>query len=249
MDGSEYVTVSLTSVSQSLQPGETYVVGVKMSLALGWHIYWKNPGDAGEPPSLKWTLPEGFKVYKTYWPVPHRIDAGGVISYGYEGDPTLLVQLSVPSTYKAGTKVPYKLDIGFLVCNELCLPGSASLSGDLSAITAKQDPVALRKSLPTLAPGDNFTLVQKDGTATLAFEVQNLDAKNIKSVYFFSAQSPVIDHAAPQKWRLDGTKLIVEAKVSKYAQAQIKKPEGVLVIVLTDRTLAIEYFNANSGGT
>ena len=27
-------------------------------LEKGWHIYWVNPGDSGEPPKIQWQLPE-----------------------------------------------------------------------------------------------------------------------------------------------------------------------------------------------
>ena len=33
--------------------------GLYFKLEPGWHIYWKNPGDAGEPPHIQWTLPAG----------------------------------------------------------------------------------------------------------------------------------------------------------------------------------------------
>ena len=29
------------------------------SLEPGWHVYWQNPGDSGEPPQIHWALPEG----------------------------------------------------------------------------------------------------------------------------------------------------------------------------------------------
>src|SRR5215469_1213783 len=35
------------------------LLGVHFTLEKGWHIYWINPGDSGQPPSFKWILPPG----------------------------------------------------------------------------------------------------------------------------------------------------------------------------------------------
>ena len=29
--------------------------GLYFKLEPGWHVYWKNPGDAGEAPQIKWS--------------------------------------------------------------------------------------------------------------------------------------------------------------------------------------------------
>jgi DsbC/DsbD-like thiol-disulfide interchange protein len=31
-------------------------LGLYFKLEPGWHIYWKNAGDSGEPPRARWTL-------------------------------------------------------------------------------------------------------------------------------------------------------------------------------------------------
>ena len=35
------------------------LAGLYFKLEPGWHVYWQNAGDAGEPPGINWTLPEG----------------------------------------------------------------------------------------------------------------------------------------------------------------------------------------------
>src|SRR5689334_8947835 len=37
-------------------------VGLLFDLEPGWHVYWTNAGDSGEPPTMKWTLPAGVTV-------------------------------------------------------------------------------------------------------------------------------------------------------------------------------------------
>ena len=54
------VRIELVSEVQSIAPGETFWVGLRQRIAPGWHTYWMNPGDSGEPPRIEWTLPAGF---------------------------------------------------------------------------------------------------------------------------------------------------------------------------------------------
>src|SRR4029077_9580140 len=35
--------------AQSIAPGERFWVGLRQQIAPGWHTYWMNPGDSGEP--------------------------------------------------------------------------------------------------------------------------------------------------------------------------------------------------------
>ena len=52
-----HVHVQLISPEAQLHPGAANDAGLYFKLEPGWHVYWKNPGDAGEPPHIKWTLP------------------------------------------------------------------------------------------------------------------------------------------------------------------------------------------------
>src|SRR5262245_57136879 len=57
-----HVQVELLADARSVQPGRTVGVGVRFSPDPGWHVYWRNPGDSGEPPSIAWTVPPRFDV-------------------------------------------------------------------------------------------------------------------------------------------------------------------------------------------
>ncbi|MGA8222114.1 MAG: hypothetical protein WB780_10720 [Candidatus Acidiferrales bacterium] len=44
------------------RPGHPLWVGALFQLDPGWHIYWQNPGDSGEPPKFQWKLPPNFRA-------------------------------------------------------------------------------------------------------------------------------------------------------------------------------------------
>ena len=80
-----HAKVSVVAESNSLQAGQSAWVGVLFDIEKGWHIYWVNPGDAGEAPKIQWHLPAGFQAGEIRWPAPERLPASTVIDYGYEG--------------------------------------------------------------------------------------------------------------------------------------------------------------------
>ena len=66
-------TVSLVSDTDAVAPGTPFRVGLHVRLAPGWHTYWENPGDAGAPAELEWTLPPDAVASAIDWPMPQRM--------------------------------------------------------------------------------------------------------------------------------------------------------------------------------
>ena len=127
----QHAHLSLISEQQaSITPGSHWI-GVRFQLDPGWHIYWTNPGDSGEPPKLAWQLPTGFQAGDLQFPIPHRIQDHGLTDYGYEGDVVLLSKLTV-SAGAASNKAEIGADVRYLVCREVCLPGKDHVSLSLS---------------------------------------------------------------------------------------------------------------------
>src|SRR3974390_1751286 len=67
----QHVHVQLIAPDGQLRPGSNSA-GLYFKLEPVWHVYWKNPGDAGEPPHVKWTLPAGITAGPLQFPVPKR---------------------------------------------------------------------------------------------------------------------------------------------------------------------------------
>src|SRR5215467_1362406 len=83
-NGNDLVKAELLADVGAIEPGKPFTVGVLFKIAPGWHVYWKNAGDAGTPAEVKFDLPTGFRVTETQYPVPERIEAASdIIEYGY----------------------------------------------------------------------------------------------------------------------------------------------------------------------
>ena len=79
----EHTTLSLISEQDAIVRGKQLWIGIRFDLQYGWHTYWTNPGDSGEPPRIEWQLPTGFQVSDIQWPHPERLALASLADYGY----------------------------------------------------------------------------------------------------------------------------------------------------------------------
>src|SRR5271156_1340 len=86
-------TVALIAEDQWVAPGHTIRVGIHFELENGWHIYWVNPGDSGEPPRVQWQLPAGLTAGEMQWPTPRRLGTATIVDFGYEDSVMLVVPM------------------------------------------------------------------------------------------------------------------------------------------------------------
>src|SRR5208337_2359168 len=109
-------TVDLIAEQSSVQPTRPFWVGLHFQLEKGWHIYWTNPGDSGEPPRVKWDLPAGFQAGSLLWPIPRRIEDHSLIDYGYQNEVLLPVEIRPPASLGMGSDVQLSATVNWLVC-------------------------------------------------------------------------------------------------------------------------------------
>ena len=126
-EGRELVRATLVADVTAVVPGKPFTVGARLEMVPNWHTYWKFPGDAGIPTEIKWTLPDGWKVGEIQWPIPLRlVEPGDIQIYGYH-DEVLLLQQVIPPASLTGATVELPAEVSWLVCEKICIPGSAKL--------------------------------------------------------------------------------------------------------------------------
>jgi DsbC/DsbD-like thiol-disulfide interchange protein len=136
----QHLTVELLPLDGSIQPGGTSLIGLHFTLDKGWHVYWVNAGDSGEPPSVKWTLPPGITVGPMQFPAPRRLPLGPLMDFGYEDEVLFPMALSADSTLKVPSTTQLSAHVNWLVCREVCIPGKADLAVPLQ-IASQKGPV------------------------------------------------------------------------------------------------------------
>ena len=136
--GKQLVRAELLADTNAVVPGKRFTVGLLLQMAPGWHTYWKFSGDAGLPTELKWKLPPGWKTGEIQWPIPLKtIDPGDIETYGYENEVLLMQEITPPSKLDGLSGKP-STEANWLVCEKICIPGSATLQLDLPVASTNQ---------------------------------------------------------------------------------------------------------------
>ncbi|MBV9753789.1 MAG: thioredoxin family protein [Hyphomicrobiales bacterium] len=211
-----HAVVTLVSETDAVEPGKPFRLGLHFALAEGWHIYWINPGEAGEPPRIDLTLPEGATASSFSWPAPLRIPEGPAITYSYIGDITLPLTVTPPSSLTAAS-FPVKAKASWLICETICVPEEGNFELDLSVETStlpsREAPLftAADERLPRPSPFE--VRLAPDGALSLIGN--DIAPSSVHDAWFFPEKSEVIDDAAPQALVVGEGNLTLSLKPAK----------------------------------
>ncbi|GAA5481021.1 protein-disulfide reductase DsbD family protein [Haloferula sargassicola] len=122
-----HVKARLVPAMPSIQPGQTVEVALVLDHEEHWHTYYVNPGQAGYPPSLEWTLPEGFTAEELRFPTPLLGNFAGAPFYGYDGETWFLTRITAPEDLSGGS-VTLEAKASWLTCHETCVPEDQDLA-------------------------------------------------------------------------------------------------------------------------
>ncbi len=111
-----HVHVQLLAQTTGVAAPGTLHAGLYFKLEPGWHVYWMNPGDAGEAPRMIWTLPNGATAGPIQFPAPKRLPLGPLMDFGYEGEVLFPFALNLDSSFAGGStlRAPAKVDLACL---------------------------------------------------------------------------------------------------------------------------------------
>lgn len=225
-----HIRPTLIAESSTPKAGSTITLAINMRTDKGWHGYWSNPGEAGFPPRLTWTVPPRKVALATpQYPVPQTLKVADLMNYVFEGDHALLIDLTLSTKLDKGTTLPIKLDAEWLACtDEVCVPEKGSFAINLTVGDGQRDGGAVidgfRAKLP--APlGSTATSALANGQLRLAIPYPAAAA--IEKPHFFPASSGLLIDAADQKFTRSGDMLILSVPAPKDATGRV---EGVLAL-------------------
>jgi thiol:disulfide interchange protein DsbD len=228
-----HLTVQLVSREAGVAaPGSTDA-GLYFKLEPGWHVYWKNAGDSGEPPRIDWTLPKGLTVDAMQFPAPKRLALGPLMDYGYENEALFPIRLAADASLKPGTALHLAAKVSWLVCNNVCLPGKANLALDLPVVasTPTEDGASaalfnrLKSTLPQPLPASAKVVFQPTADGfRLAVETGQRETE----AAFFSEEQSVLDNPAPQKLISTAKGFLLDLKKDADLTANPAQLRGVL---------------------
>ncbi len=102
-------------------------LGLQLALSPGWHVYWKNSGDAGFPPEIDFTATPALREATLRYPAPNRYELpGDLVAFGYDTEVVYPVEARMAAP--AADAVEISLDLGYLVCEVDCVPYQYTLT-------------------------------------------------------------------------------------------------------------------------
>jgi thiol:disulfide interchange protein DsbD len=229
-----HLHVQLVVPHKELGRGETNNAGLYFKLESGWHVYWQNAGDSGEPPHLKWILPAGITAGPLQFPAPQRLPLGPLMDFGYENEVLFPFSFDVANS---AMPVPaaLKAHVDWLVCREVCIPGKADLevdrpiaSGRVSDLNALPDAVIwqqLSNRLPPHLPASDNAVFQP---TPAGFRLAVTTGQRESQAEFFPEDQNVLDNPAPQTVTPTAAGLVLDLKKDPNLTTNPSQLKGVL---------------------
>ena len=228
-------TLELIAEKAWITAGHPFNVALRFELEKGWHVYWVNPGDSGEPPRVTWDLPAGIKAGEIEWPAPRRLGTPTIVDYGYEDAVTLIVPMRADATLSSQSPAQISANVKVLVCREMCIPGKAQVSLALPVKSQPPPPntqsarffTEARKTWPRPVPANwKFTIAQTNDSFVLTATVGH---KTTDAIFFPLAESQV-SNAAPQTLVPTSAGFTLTLRKSDQLLKPIARLKGVLVL-------------------
>jgi len=231
----KHARVELLARQNLTAPGRELLLGVHFVLEQGWHIYWTNPGDSGQPPVFTWQLPSGFSAGEIQWPRPERMQSSPMLAdYGYHDDVLLMVPVHAPQSLGGNARAEIGLEAKWLICREVCLPDHAQLHLSLpvwSAVTVNPATAAIftgaQKLLPKPMPPGWKARAE---SAKDSFMLSIAAGKPVGKAEFFPLEPGQVENAAPQKLQPSARGGKITLKKSDLLLKPIAVLRGVLVL-------------------
>jgi DsbC/DsbD-like thiol-disulfide interchange protein len=225
--------LQLICEKDGIVPGQTFYLGLHIKHDKGWHTYWKNPGDVGLPPSIKWDLPKGFIAHPFQWASPGLHKMGIIDVQAFHGEITHIIPMEAPANLKTGMKIKLLGHASWLMCSKNCIPGNKDLSITLQVVKHakissrwKKQFAATREGLPKAVKGWNIS------AKTVGEYIEMLIQPGTKQIplphpYFFCDANHITTQEKPE-YLPDGRDLVIRMRKTEWAPKKISRLTGHL---------------------
>lgn len=236
-----HVELDLVPEYLPAERGSTLWLALRLNHAERWHTYWINPGDAGRPTQVDWQLPAGVSAGEILWPTPERFDLpADLVDFGYTGDISLLIPLHIDSSF-AGDSLPLAADVFWYECDEICIPGSASITLELPVTDAGQAQLnasqawlfeRTRSSQPRADISLDSSFHFSDGELNLLIQATEPIFSAARELTFIPDVHGVVDYLARQRISSQSSSLqLTQAQHGRVVSRGVPERVGGLLLV------------------
>lgn len=212
---------------------------LQIDLRPGWKTYWRDPGDAGVPPSLDVSRSVNVTSAELHFPAPERFEdaSGHWAGYKHPVDLPVTFVVKVP-----GDPAVIEADVFLGVCETVCIPVQLSISVDPAAQPDDADDVATVEAALAALPGPeqpDFGVTPLPSGDPDTILVEAAFPGEPEGVEFFLAASDGFAFGAPERTEVDGK---LRFKVPVLDRPGEKPTQGSLRYTLAARVSAVDGF-------
>jgi thiol:disulfide interchange protein/DsbC/DsbD-like thiol-disulfide interchange protein len=246
--GPQRVQVEFRSARAAVAPGETFTVVMRQRIEDHWHTYWRNPGAAGEPPELTWTMPSGFEAGPIQFPAPDRIIAVGLVNYGYSNEVLLPIEMRASPNARPGDTAQFSINVYLVVCSDdTCIPEESTVAFSVPIATqGRDDPEwapRVAEAVANLPQRDDALTAHITGGTSPTLSVA---LTGVSEPYFFPFNRDVLNYEEDQEASAgeQGFSITMPAGVEPLGETAL---EGLLIYVDANGTRRVVEISAQPG--
>ncbi len=249
-----YATVEIISERQSVGPGETFMAALKLDIDDEWHVYWRNAGDAGIAPSIRWDEGTTAETGEFFWPAPHTIPLEGLMNYGYGKQVVLPFQVTAPDDLAVGDVLQMTGRAEWQICKDVCIWEDADIAFAIPVAAipeAHEENAALISASLETAPMElsgeaHNALVDGNFRLSIADSALRGALENAAHARFFPYEHQ-IEHFPEQPIRMGEKGATFDLKRASLQSEAPTGIEGVVVVENKDHALRSYYVKAEAG--
>ena len=212
--------VRITALSPTAEGTIRAILDV--DLLPGWKTYWRDPGDAGIPPSISFEGSENVAHSHLDFPAPVRVDDGYSVWAGYKYPVAFPVTLKQSSP---GQKSVIEAQVFLGICESICIPVQANISLVIDPAKPHNDfelrTVEKAYELIPESPGNDFSITEVNAGA---------NAETISVTFNHPASKSDVDLfvTGPMGWYFDIPSRVTGGDTtSTFHIPVLEKPENV----------------------
>jgi len=229
--------IELISEQATIQPGESFWIGLRMEIREDWYVYYRNPGDSGMPMMVEWLHEPDFNIGDIQWPVPVWIDvSGGLSSYGYYDSVLFMMEATAPYDLVPGESYTLEAEADWLICEKICIPEYADLE---LTLTVTDDDVAYndewlplfaetRGNLPVKLDYWSASATFEDNHSTLILTTDAYPLPDFEEIRYFAKEEGEIENGAAQPFTVEGNTIEIQLRKSTYKTGEPDRLWGVV---------------------
>ena len=242
--------VDLISAETSAQAGDTVTLALRLEMKPGWHVYWRQPGDAGLPPKIIWDDTTTASFAEFQWPIPELLPVtpNEIMDYGYSDIVVLPFEATLPSD--ASGSYTFSGTADYLICEDFCVPATAPVELSLNIGAPSQGSNAgLIMQWQDKVPADfdgEVALNRGDEGWTLSLAPSDPDFFENAEIRFFPYDHHIV-HSAAQPVEIGDNGACIALSEATDGFDTSSAPEGIIIAVASDGSRAGYRLTANDG--